>query len=60
MLELAEQAARGRGCHHAFVDTMSFQARGFYEKHGYTRYGVLDDFPIGHRRFFLQKNLIAP
>ncbi len=30
-MELAEEEARKRGCHMAYVDTFDFQARGFYE-----------------------------
>jgi hypothetical protein len=26
-------------------------------KHGYTVFGVLDDLPPGHQRFFLRKDL---
>ncbi len=59
MLELAEQEAARRGCHHASLDTMSFQALPFYLKHGYTVWGQLDDFPIGHSRYFLKKTLGA-
>lgn len=51
----AELEAKKRGCHHAYVDTFSFQALGFYEKLGYQVFGVLEDFPPGHKRYFLQK-----
>jgi len=57
MLALAEQEAVRRGCHHANLDTMSFQALPFYRKHGYEVWGQLDDFPIGHSRIFLKKAL---
>jgi GNAT superfamily N-acetyltransferase len=53
----AEAEARRRGCHHVFVDTMSFQALPFYLKLGYAEWGRLDDFPVGHTRHFLQKAL---
>ena len=49
-------AAR-RGCHRASLDTTSFQALPFYLKHGYAIWGQLDDFPIGHSRYFLKKAL---
>jgi GNAT superfamily N-acetyltransferase len=55
LLALAEDEGRRRGCHHVFVDTMSFQALPFYLKHGYSLWGELHDFPIGHARHFLQK-----
>lgn len=53
----AEDEARRRGCHHAFLDTFDFQARPFYEKLGYHEFGRLDEFPTGHCRFFLMKQL---
>jgi len=53
----AEAEARKRGCRYAWLDTFSFQARGFYEKLGYAVFGELHDFPAGHSRFFLRKKL---
>ena len=58
LLALAEAEGARRGCHHAFLDTMSFQALPFYQKHGYEVWGQLDDFPIGHKRHFLKKALV--
>ncbi len=59
LLRAAEEEAVRRGCHHAHLDTMSFQALPFYEKQGYTVFGVLEDLPLGHRRIFLKKELAA-
>ena len=58
VLAEAEQEALRRGCHHAYVDTQDFQALPFYEKHGYIVYGVLNDMPIGHTRYSLEKKLV--
>jgi ribosomal protein S18 acetylase RimI-like enzyme len=58
MMTQAEQRARERGCHSAYLDTFSFQAPDFYQKLGYTVFGTLD-YPPEHRRFFLQKQLVA-
>ncbi|MHA3771650.1 GNAT family N-acetyltransferase [Verrucomicrobiota bacterium sgz303538] len=55
LLRAAEREARIRGGEHVHLDTFSFQALPFYEKHGYSVFGSLDDYPTGHRRFFLQK-----
>jgi GNAT superfamily N-acetyltransferase len=57
-----ERLATVRGCHHAWVDTFSFQARPFYERLGFKVFGVLPDYPSGHERYFLSKPLggIAP
>lgn len=57
LLATAEQEAIRRGCKHAHLETMSFQALPFYEKHGYTVFGVLEDLPEGHKKIFLQKRL---
>jgi GNAT superfamily N-acetyltransferase len=57
LLAEAERMAIERGCIAAHLDTMSFQALAFYERHGYTVYGVLDNFPPGHKKYLLQKPL---
>jgi len=53
----AEAEARCRGCRYAAVDTFSFQARPFYEKHGYRVCGELPDCPPGFSRYYLWKPL---
>ena len=61
LMATAEAAARERGCRGAYVDTFSFQAAPFYRKLGFTPFGVLDDFPPGHRRLFFRKRFgVAP
>ena len=55
LLDAAETQARKLGCLHSGVATFEFQARGFYEKHGYPVYGVQEDYPAGHRKFLLRK-----
>ncbi len=57
LLAEAERIAQERGCMAAQLDTMSWQAVGFYERHGYSVFGVLDNFPPGHRKYFLHKPL---
>ena len=59
LLTAAEEAARERGCGNAYLDTFSFQARPFYEKQGYSVFGVLEDYPPGHKCYFMQKRLDA-
>ena len=58
MLDLAEQEAARRGCRHANLDTTDWQALPFYLKRGYIVWGQLDDFPPGHSRIFLKKDLL--
>ena len=55
MLE-TERRAAALGCHSIWLDTFSFQAPGFYAKLGYREFGRLD-YPPGHQRIFLQKQL---
>jgi GNAT superfamily N-acetyltransferase len=57
LLASAEDEARRRGAKNAYLDTFSFQAPGFYKKHGYRVFGELHDFPTGHQRYFLTKEL---
>ncbi len=57
LLEMAEEEARKRGAKHSHLDTFSFQAPEFYQKHGYRVFGELADFPVGHTRYFLVKEL---
>jgi GNAT superfamily N-acetyltransferase len=59
LMARAEALARERGCHSAWLDTFSFQARGFYQKLGYEEFGSLD-YPPAHRRHFMRKALAPP
>ena len=58
LLRRAEAEAKRRGCHAVWLDSFSFQAPEFYRKQGYEIFGVLDDYPPGHRRVFLKKTLV--
>ena len=57
LLRAAERHAVARGARHAQLETFSFQARPLYEKLGYEVFAILDDFPPGHQKFFLKKQL---
>jgi len=57
LLEKIEEIGRQRGCTRAHLDTFSYQARPFYERHGYQLFATLDDYPEGHRRFYMRKAL---
>lgn len=57
LLEAIEADARQRGAKQVFLDTFSFQAPEFYKKHGYRVFGELTDFPKGHTRYYMTKEL---
>lgn len=57
MVEMVEQIARMAGCTLMHVDTMSFQARGFYEKLGFVVFGTLLGYAGGFERYYMHKPL---
>jgi GNAT superfamily N-acetyltransferase len=57
VLELAEAEARQRGCRGAVLYTISFQAPGFYERHGWREFGRVPCDPSGTARVFMTKEL---
>jgi GNAT superfamily N-acetyltransferase len=57
LMDLAEEEGRKRGAQHAYLDTFTFQAPEFYKKLGYREFGKLEDFPPGHTRYFLTKDI---
>ncbi|WP_104401584.1 GNAT family N-acetyltransferase [Vibrio penaeicida] len=56
LLGRIEQYAIASGCKSAQVDTLSFQAKPFYEKHGYECRMVLENYPIDSSLSFLTKS----
>jgi ribosomal protein S18 acetylase RimI-like enzyme len=59
IMAAAETEAARRGCQHVLIDTMSFQALGFYQKLGYSEFGRLSGFSGKHERHYLYKRLSA-
>ena len=57
LMEQVEAKAREAGAKHVFLDTFSFQAPELYKKLGYQVFGELPNFPGGHTRYFMQKDL---
>lgn len=58
LLAEAEREAINRGCKHAYVDTMEYQAPRFYMAHGFTVVGEIPDWDShGHSKLFLSKRL---
>ena len=60
LLRAAEREAASRGVRHVDLDTFDFQARPFYEREGYSVFGILEDYPPGHTRYFMRKDLPEP
>ena len=58
MLEI-EKIAREKECDFIKVDTLSFQALAFYQKHGYTVYGKLDNVGRHYEHYYLKKDLTS-
>lgn len=57
LMEEIERLAIDRGCERSHLDTFSYQARPFYERLGYRVFAELEDYPPGHRRYYLEKRL---
>lgn len=57
LLAAAELEAQLRGCKVILLASYSFQAPGFYQKHGYELAWRLTDFPPGHQYCYLVKRL---
>lgn len=58
LLEAFEAEARRRGCDHVFVTSFTFQAPGFYERHGYRELFRWEDLPTrGAADVHLRKDL---
>jgi GNAT superfamily N-acetyltransferase len=57
LIKAIEDEARRFGATHAYVDTMSFQAPGFYRNCGYEEFGSIEGYPGGVTRHWFTKTL---
>lgn len=57
LLNEVEKLAKEKECHLIHLDTFDFQAKDFYLKHGYKVFGVLEDCPPNHKRYYMKKNI---
>jgi GNAT superfamily N-acetyltransferase len=55
LLRSVETMAKSSGIKLIHLDTFSFQAKDFYLKNGYEIFGILENCPRGHTRYYLQK-----
>jgi GNAT superfamily N-acetyltransferase len=60
VLQAAEDEGRRRGCRAAMLYTLNFQAPGFYDRHGWQRFGEIPCGPPGTSRIFFTKTLASP
>jgi len=57
LLLALEEIAFAKQCDFIKVDTLSFQALGFYEKHGYQVFGTLNNVGRDFQHYYLTKEL---
>ncbi|QCB48323.1 GNAT family N-acetyltransferase [Hydrogenophaga sp. PAMC20947] len=57
ILAKIEEAGKSRGCIKCFLETLSFQAMPFYEKHGYKVQWVQEGYPKTSCQYFMVKQL---
>jgi GNAT superfamily N-acetyltransferase len=57
LIKAIEDEARAFGARRSYLDTMSFQAPGFYRSCGYEEFGSIDGYPEGVTRHWFTKAL---
>jgi len=57
LIHAIEDEARRYGAVRSYLDTMSFQAPGFYRACGYQEFGTIDGYPGGVTRHWFTKVL---
>ena len=57
LLTEVERTAKENGCYLIHLDTFDFQAKEFYKKQGYEVFGILEDCPKEHCRYYLMKKI---
>jgi len=58
LLLAAEQEGIKHGCNHSQLETLSYQAKGFYEKLGYIQIGFVEKLYGDHDAYYMRKILI--
>lgn len=59
LLAMMEREAIVRGCKAGFLLTITFQAPGFYQRHGWAEFGRIACDPAGTARVFMTKTLTS-
>ncbi|MGB0908066.1 MAG: GNAT family N-acetyltransferase [Maricaulaceae bacterium] len=60
LMTAAETLARQEGCFLMWLDTYAFQAREFYEKHGFEVFSSFEGSPPHYPHWFMKKALGVP
>ena len=61
LLEAFEAEAAARGVRHVYVTSFTFQAPGFYQRHGYVEFARWESLPVpGEADVHLRKDLPGP
>ncbi len=55
LLDRVESEARQLGGYMSHLDTFDWQAKEFYEHLGYEVFGILENCPRGHNRYYMKK-----
>ena len=55
LLEKAESQANSLGGYMSHLDTFDWQAKEFYEHLGYKVFGILENCPRDHNRYYMKK-----
>ena len=58
LLAAAEEEARRRACRVIHLASFTFQAPGFYARHGFEEFTRLEGLPAGHANVFMLKRLM--
>ena len=56
LLLKVETEAKSMKASLSHLDTFDWQAKDFYLKAGYEIFGILDDCPLGHKRYYMKRN----
>jgi len=57
LLMEVEKIAKEKGCYLIHLDTFDFHAKDFYIRYGYEIFGILDECPQEHARYFMKKSI---
>ncbi len=55
IVHIAEQIAKNKGCQSSELETLDFQAEIFYQKLGYSRFGVVEKYMGKYDYIFMRK-----